>query len=164
MGKSVIALVVFAALFVGCGSKNEVTEILSPDRIYEKALVYTRENQLVEELETKAAITATLLNEVFPDRYKDENGIYFFVGIVSELNAKDFNKNYKILLNGMKPAKITKVKTSDDLYRLLPNVNRWGDYYLVEFPPTKAKKLVIDFSVYPYGKVTLSFRRPSIRR
>ncbi|WP_457596443.1 hypothetical protein [Hydrogenimonas sp.] len=162
--KSVTAAMVLAMLSLGgCGHKNEVSEIFSPDTIYEKALVYTREDQLVRELETKAAITATLLNEVFPDKYPYDKGVFFFVGVVTSLTLEDFKKNYHITLNGQKPLSITPVKTTDDLYRLIPNVNRWGKYFLIQFPPTRAKKLVIDFGVYPYGDLKLPFERPTRR-
>ncbi|WP_353662779.1 hypothetical protein [Hydrogenimonas sp. SS33] len=160
-----VAFFLFAALFLttGCSTKNEVTELFTPDKIYEKALVYTRQEQIVRDLETKAAIDATLLNEVFPREYPYDKGVFFFVGIVTDLDKEDFKKGYHITLNGMKPVKIEKVKESDDLYKLMPNVNSWGRYFVVTFPPTEAKKLVIDFGVDPYGSVQLPFQRPTRR-
>ncbi len=166
MGKktTIAAILAVVALLAGCSAKNEVTELFTPDRIYEKALVYTREDQIVRELETKAAVTATLLNEVFPDRYPDANGTYFFVGIVTDLTPEEVKKNYHILLDGRKPLSIEKVNEESALYKLMPNVNRWGKYFLVTFPPTKAKKLNLDFGIYPYGSVKLSFPRATRRR
>ena len=148
----------------GCGPKGEVSGLFEPDRIYEKALVYTREDQVVRGLETKAAISATLLNEIFPDRYVYGDGIYFFVGIVTELEIEDFKKNYHIRLNGEEAVSIEKVQKSDDLYKLMPNVNRWGKYFLVKFPPMTDQELTIDFGIYPYGSVLLTFERPQKRR
>ena len=148
----------------GCSSKNDMTEMFEPDRIYEKALVFTREDQIVRGLETKAAISATLLNEIFPDRYNYRDGIFFFVGIVTELDVEDFKKNYHIRLNGMEPLTIEKVDRTDDLYKLMPNVNRWGKYFLLKFPTTASNKLTIDFGIYPYGSVQLTFERPKKRR
>ncbi|WP_456450383.1 hypothetical protein [Hydrogenimonas sp.] len=164
MKTRLIALLLLLLALGGCSSKNEIAEMFTPDRIYEKALVYTREDQIVWELETMAAISATLLNEVFPERYPDEKGVYFFVGIVTQLDVEEFKKNYHITMNGQKPVSIEKVEPRDDLYKLMPNVNRWGKYFVVQFPPTTAKKLVIDFGIYPYGKVELAFQRPSKRR
>ena len=151
-------------VLAGCSARNEVSEIFQTDRIYEKALVFTREDQIVRELETKAAVTATLLNEVFPDRFSYKEGIFFFVGIVTELDVEHVKKNYHIRLNGMEPLTIKKVEKSEDLYKLMPNVNRWGKYFLVKFPPTSATKLTIDFGIYPYGSVLLVFERPKQRR
>jgi len=147
----------------GCSPKNQVTQLFEPDKIYEKALVYTREDQVVRGLETKAAITATLLNEVFPDRYSDDDGTFFFVGIVTELDVEEFKKNYHIRLNGMEPLSIEKVQETDDIYKLMPNVNRWGKYFIVKFPSTAATRLAIDFGIYPYGSVRLDFQRPKRR-
>ena len=159
-------LILFLTLLAlgGCSAKNDIAEIFTPDRIYDRALIYTREDQIIKELETKAAVSATLLNEVFPDRYRYDDGVYFFVGIVTQLDAEEFRKNYHITMNGEKPLAIEKVSSRDDLYKLIPTVNRWGKYFLVKFPPTSAKKLVIDFGIDPYGKVLLTFRRPTARR
>jgi len=162
--KFVLAALAVLLSLGGCSSKNEMTELFQPDRIYEKALVYTREDQVVRGLETKAAITATLLNEVFPDRYSYDDGIFFFVGIVTELDVEEFKKNYHIRLNGMEPLSIEKVKERDDIYKLMPNVNRWGKYFIVKFPSTAATRLTIDFGIYPYGSVRLAFQRPKKRR
>ncbi len=139
-------------------------EMFEPDRILEKALVYTREDQVVRGLETKVAISATLLNEVFPDRFSYKDGLFFFVGVVTELDVEDFRKNYHISMNGEKPLSIEKVSKTDDIYKLMPNVNRWGKYFIVKFPPTDASELVIDFGIYPYGSVRLTFQRPKRRR
>jgi hypothetical protein len=162
--KRFLGLFLVLVVMTGCSEKNEIAEMFTPDRIYEKALVYTREDQVVRELETMAAISATLLNEVFPDKYRYDDGVYFFVGIVTQLDVEEFKKNYHITMNGEKPLSIEKVDERSDLYKLMPNVNRWGKYFVVKFPPTPAKKLVIDFGIYPYGKVLLTFQRPSKRR
>ncbi|WP_201353384.1 hypothetical protein [Hydrogenimonas urashimensis] len=148
----------------GCSAKHGVSELFEPDRIYEKALVYTREDQVVRGLETKAAISATLLNEVFPDKYSYKDGIFFFVGIVTDLDVEEFKKNYHIRLNGMEPLSIQKVESTDDIYRLMPNVNRWGKYFIVKFPSISGTKYTIDFGIYPYGSVQLAFQRPTKRR
>ncbi len=144
----------------GCSAKNEMAQLFSHDPLYEKAVAYTREGQIVKELETKAAVSATLLNEIFPKKYSYDKGVYFFVGIVSPLDPEEIQKNYRITMNGESPLSIKRVDEEDTLYKLMPNVNRWGKYFLVTFPPTSAKRLTIDFGIYPYGSVKLTFQRP----
>jgi uncharacterized protein YcfL len=162
--KEILTLLSALFVLVGCSGKNGVSRMLEPDVIYEKALVYTREVQIIRSLETKASVSATLLNEVFPERYSYEKGIFFFVGVITDMKAKEFEKRYRITLNGDKPVKIEPVTRNDDLYILMPSVTRWGKYWIVAFPPQKAKKLVIDFGIDPYGSVALAFQRPMPRR
>jgi len=174
-------------LITGCGQKNEVTDLFRKDLLYDKALQYTRGAQVVRELETKAAITATLLNEVFPQRYPYEKGVYFFVGIVTDMNVKKFKSSYSLKLlasqplnpklaqkveeeekngtfKGFDPLSIEPQDDTSELYQMMPNVNRWGKYFLVKYPAVKDKKLVLKFSLYPYEPVTLPFVRATPRR
>ena len=150
-------------VWTGCSGRNQIEEMFAKDRLYEKALIYTREDQIVREFETKANVSATLLNELFPDRFRYDDGVYFFFGIVTDLSVEKIKKDYNLTMNGEEPVAIEKVKSDDDLYKLMPNVNRWGRYYLVKFPPDEAKKYVIKFSVYPYDPIELRFSRPSVR-
>lgn len=194
------ALIALAGLS-GCSHKNDVTDLFTKDRLYEKSLMYTREDQIVRSFETKAAIRATLLNEVFPKRYSDEKGTYFFVGIVTQLDPDEVKKNYHIVLKAPKktdlkpkktlreieeqakeamlklgkpteeakkkkvqelsPVSIRAIAEDNELYKLMPNVNRWGKYFLVTFPPTDAKRLPLEFGIYPYGTIELTFQRPT---
>ncbi|NPA29353.1 MAG: hypothetical protein GXO33_04125 [Epsilonproteobacteria bacterium] len=185
-------------LVTGCSQKNEVTDLFRKDLLYDKALQYTRGAQVVRELETKAAITATLLNEVLPDRYRYDDGVYFFVGIVTDMNVKKFKSSYSLKLiakqpldkklkeaikahkkenkelkergekaktfEGFDPVSIQPVDDTSELYQMMPNVNRWGKYFLVKYPAVKDKKLVLKFSLYPYEPVTLPFVRATPRR
>ncbi|WP_286336875.1 hypothetical protein [Hydrogenimonas cancrithermarum] len=164
MKKEILTLLTALFVLTGCSGKNEISQMLQPDVIYEKALVHTREAQIIRSFETKASISATLLNEVFPQRYSYEKGVFFFVGVITDMKAEEFKKRYHITLNGDEPVNIEPVTRNDDLYILMPSVTRWGKYWIVTFPPQKAKKFVIDFGIDPYGSVELAFQRPMPRR
>ena len=150
-----------AIILSGCAEKNGVTEIIQKDKIHEKALVYTKENQLVRSLETKATVTATLLNEVFPKRFEYDKGISFFVGVISNIPL-DLSKN--ITLDGKAPINVESVAQKDFLYVLMPGVNRWGNYYIVTFPSMKKKSFTLKLEIDPYGSVGLNFQRSTLRR
>ncbi len=160
------AAVGMAVLLGGCSSKSCKEGILQPDTIYEKALVNTREAQVVRSLETKASISATLLNEVFPARYSYDKGVYLFVGAITERKVPDekFPDFFHLKLNGMEPVSVEPVKRDNELYTLMPSVNRWGRYYIAVFPPSKAKSFKLTFGIDPYAPVVLTFQRPTPRR
>ncbi|WP_457592519.1 hypothetical protein [Hydrogenimonas sp.] len=153
-------------LLSGCSSKSCKEGILQPDTIYEKALVNTREAQVVRSLETKASVNATLLNEVFPEKYPYEKGVYMFVGVITDRKVPDdtFPDFFHLKLNGGTPLKIEAVHRGDELYELMPSVNRWGRYYVAVFPPSKAKLFTLTFGIDPYAPVELKFQRPTPRR
>ncbi len=153
-------------LFGGCSSKSCREGILQPDTIYEKALVNTREAQVVRSLETKASVSVTLLNEVFPKKYPYEKGVYMFVGVITDRKVPDdtFPDFFHIELNGAAPAGIETIHRGDELYELMPSVNRWGRYYLAVFPPSKAKVFKLTFGIDPYSPVVLKLQRPTPRR
>ncbi|WOE69260.1 hypothetical protein RZR97_09065 [Hydrogenimonas thermophila] len=159
--KKIFLFLGLAIVLAGCAEKNEVTEIIQKDKIHEKALVYTKENQLVRSLETKATVTATLLNEVFPKRFSYDKGISFFVGVISDIPL-DVSK--KITLSGKTPLNVESVGQKDFLYVLMPGVNRWGNYYIVTFPSMKAKTFTLKLEIDPYGPVSLNFQRSTLRR
>jgi len=152
---------VLATVLTGCSQKSEVSDIVKKDKIHEKALVYTKENQLVRSLETKATVTATLLNEVFPKRFSYDKGISFFVGVISDIPL-DLSKN--ITLNKNLPISVKSVGQKDFLYVLMPGVNRWGNYYIVTFPSMKDKSFTLKLKIDPYGPVSLNFKRSTLRR
>ena len=159
--KLAFLFLVLVTVLTGCSQKNEVSDIVKKDKIYEKALVYTKENQLVRSLETKATVTATLLNEVFPKRFSYDKGISFFVGVISDIPL-DLSKN--ITLDGKVPINVKSVGQKDFLYVLMPSVNRWGKYYIVTFPSIKDKSFTLKLEINPYGLVGLNFRRNTPRR
>ncbi len=167
MKKFLIFIAAGAVLFFGgCSSKSCKEGILQPDTIYEKALVNTREAQIVRSLETKASVNATLLNEVFAGKYPYDKGVYLFVGVITDRKVPDgkFPDFFHLKLNGLSPVSIEPIKMDNELYALMPSVNRWGRYYLAVFPPSKAKSFKLTFGIDPYAPVVLTFQRPTPRR
>jgi len=150
-----------AIVLSGCMKKSEIAKIIQRDKIYEKALIYTKENQLVSSLETKATITATLLNEVFPKRFKYDEGISFFVGVISDMPL-DLSKN--IFLDEKTPIGVRSIGQKDPLYILMPSVNRWGSYYIVTFPSINSRFFTLKLRVDPYDSIKLNFQRLTLRR
>ncbi len=167
MRKSSFLIITGAVLlFLGCSSKPCTQNILKPDIIYEKALVNTREVQIIKSLETKASINATLLNEVFAERYPYKKGVYFFIGVITDRKMPEdkFPDFLHFKLNGSPALNIEPIRRGDELYSLMPSVNRWGRYYVAEFAPQNGRIFKLTIGIDPYDPVVLTFQRPTPRR
>ena len=162
MRKRFIFLILgFALILAGCSGKNSVTDIVQKDKVQEKAMIFTKENQLIRSLETKATVTATLLNEVFPKRFSYDKGISFFVGVITDV---PLDVNESITLSGKTPISVDSVEKNDFIYTVMPGVNRWGKYYIVTFPSMKDRSFTLKLEIDPYGYIALKFNRSSLRR
>ncbi|WP_456322578.1 hypothetical protein [Hydrogenimonas sp.] len=161
---AIIGLLAAIPVLTGCSAKSGISQMIEPDTIYEKALVFTRQAQIVRSLETKASISVTLLNELFPKRYPYDKGIYLFVGVITDLKDVKFDDLCKLSLNGKKPLEVTPVDRKSRLYQVVPIVTKWGRYWVVRFPAQKSTKYIIDCEIDPYGSARLSLQRPTPRR
>lgn len=165
--KKVIALLPFATFLLGGCQTYSAFEALKKDDYYEKALLQTKSAQIINSLETKAKITATRLNPLYPDKYKD--GEYFYVGVYipDDYDKNDsaglFNKEYKLYLKGdggyMEPLSVNETikKEQNELYKKAPIKDNWSRYYTVSFAKQKTDALTLKlFS--PYGEALLNFQ------
>lgn len=166
MGLTKIVLSALALLLAGCSTPDNVIpdEVLSRDQQYEQALLFTKRAQLIQSFETKAAVTATLLNGAEPKRYSEEESLVFFVGLLLPGYRLDepLPEGYALRLNGNKPVKLTPVDRKDPLLLTMPLVNRWSRYYLATFVPSESPYALV-FENDRYGSVTLTFQSPTRR-
>ena len=159
-----------SAIFVlsGCHHYNAM-EMFKKDDSYEKAVLHTKSGQIVSSLETKAQITVTYLNPIYPNEYSDRD--YFFVGVYipNDYDSADkrglMNPNFKLLIKkeaDIAPSKITEItkKENDSLYKKMPLTDEWSRYYVVSFEKTKEDKTVLlTLKNISGGETVLSFQR-----
>lgn len=178
-----IAFTAFTAfMFIGCGAYNAL-DMFQKDKSYEKALLHTKNAQITNSLETKAKITATYLNPLYPSEYKDAE--YFFVGMYipddydSPKESGLFNKDYNLLMIDMrekvvalgdkevvqgyiKPLSVEPIikKEQNLLYKKMPHTDNWSRYYVVSFPKQQGTEpLNLKLKSNLYGEVLLNFPR-----
>ncbi|MGE4399728.1 MAG: hypothetical protein AB7D29_09435 [Campylobacterales bacterium] len=180
MTKGIATALCAALLFGGCQTYNAF-DMFKKDEHYEKALKETRNAQIINSMETKAKITATYLNPLYPSRYSDAE--YFFVGVYipDDYDKKEesglYNKDYSLsmtvaakkeelklgeqaALPSTVQAKIveTIVKLDqNELYKKMPHTDAWSRYYVVSFPKQEGNSALGLSFKGPDGAASLSF-------
>jgi len=168
MIKRLVAPILTVLVLSGCQTYNAF-DMFKKDDSYEKALIETKNAQIINSLETKAKLSATYLNPLYPSEYKDAE--YFFVGVYipddydSPKDAGLFNKEYKLVMKDIKgdiqPKNIEQIakKEQNKLYKQMPHTDTWSKYYIVSFPKQDgASALELKFKS-SYGEASLSFPR-----
>lgn len=163
-----IILLTFALIIAGCSSKNEgMLSYLNIDEQTEKALNYTKSAQIVNSLELRAKITATYLNPLYPDKYKD--GEYFFVGVYipgdyGKPKPEDVNRtDYRLVLkskDGNSSALSAEiVDKKSHFFKSMPHTDNWSRYYVVGFKGLKPKvyNMTLVLISEEYGTAQMDF-------
>jgi len=170
----VIFAILFSSIFTGCSvnmkdEANSAFKMFNKDKFYEKALIQTKSSQIINSLETRAKITATYLNKMYP-KYSDAE--YFLVGVYIVNDDDDpkkaglNNKNFKLVIDttDKKTKKIEQIEATvvesldsdSEIVKKMPLTDSWSRYYIVSFPMQKTEKIVLDYTS-EYGKATLRF-------
>lgn len=126
----------------GCGNKKDFADLLQGDVLYSDAVAYTKHATMNDGEKTVVTISITYLNQLFKDRYNEDE--YFLVGVDIEdgKNRLDPDGLY-LFLAGMEPLKVTKVDRSE--LKNLPMINSWSQYYRVSFAQTDLSNLPLSF-------------------
>lgn len=163
-----IAFAFLTFIFGGCASYNAF-DMFKKDEFYERALVVTKNAQIISSFETKAKISATHLNSLYPERYSDAD--YFFVGVYipddydKSQSAGLFNKEYVLSVKRhdgfVAPLKIEEIvkKEESELYKKMPHVDSWSRYYVVSFPKDEKGSAVVLSFRGAGGEALLSFSK-----
>ncbi|MGE4294474.1 MAG: hypothetical protein AB7E49_02095 [Campylobacterales bacterium] len=136
--------VALALLLSGCGRSAFFT--FTGSATYADALPHTQRGEIADRFESKALLTASYLNAIYPQDARYQDGEYFFVGLYID---KDFqgekaginNPLYNLTLNGQPYESALKVEENDELLKLMPLVNRWSRYYIVRFKTQPSHEL-----------------------
>lgn len=166
MIKKIGLFVIATLVFSGCQTYGAF-DVFKKDEQYELALLHTKNRQIINSLETKAKITATYLNPLYPSTYKDSE--YFFIGlyIPDDYDKKEsaglFNKDYKLLIKGIRediaPLNISEItkKEQNELYKKMPHTDNWSKYYIVSFPKQADEANLTLLLKSLYGETSLVF-------
>ncbi len=155
-----VVLILFVALFAGCFSKKKFAD-LNIDKVHELSIVNTRKAQINSCKNSKVIIVATYLNPIKISLLKNDKE-NFIVGIYidKQNQAKNLNPFYKILLNNDNEIDMIKKIDKDSIYmKMIPLVNKWADYYLIQFPKKDTKKLALVFQTNNGSKALLAFEK-----
>ena len=156
-----LAAAAASTLFVtGCGRPAFL--VFDRNSAYQEALGFTREGEVRNYFETKALVTATYMNPLDGERFKD--GEFFFVGLYID---DDFegekgglnNPFFRLTLNGEIPLEYYEVEEEDPMLKTMPLVNRWSRYYVVRFPETAEGALTLTLVHESTASVSLPFSK-----
>ena len=159
MKKIYLALITILLINTACSVKRG---FFSEDKLYQKALIHSKQGAIYNSLELKASIIATHLNS-FLKECKNCMSERFLVAIYISDDSSDKRKQgihntyYKLTMNGKEPISIKELSYDDDLIKLAPFRNRWAHYYVIDFPRDNQNKLKLKYESKSYGSTTLEF-------
>jgi len=158
MGKLLLYTFIFLS-FIGCSQKIALKD-LDMSKAHELSIVNTRKAQLLSSNGAKVIIVATYLNPINVD-FVDSDKENFLIGIYNASeNSNGANPLYKITLNkSVNLESIKKIDPKSKYLKIIPLVNKWADYYLLEFPRQDSKKLVLSFENSEHAKALLNFEK-----
>jgi hypothetical protein len=138
----VLPCVLIALSLIGCGRSAFFD--FTGSAAYAEALPHTKRGEIVDRFESKALISASYLNAIYPDNAEYNATETFLIGlyIANDFSAKAKsglnNPNYSLALNGKKYLSAEIVDKNSVLLKLMPLVNRWNKYYIVRFAASDA--------------------------
>ena len=164
--KKTVFFIVAAALLIGCG-RSAFFDFTS-SATYAKALPYTKRGEITDQFESRALISASYLNAIYPDDKKYAAQDTFLIGLYI---ANDFDKSksginnpfYKLTLNKQPYSKAELLDKNSELIKLMPLINRWSKYYIVAFDKNESfSKLTLELA-YPEANQSAALAYEAIR-
>jgi hypothetical protein len=158
-----LPFVLIAFALIGCGRSAFFD--FTGSAAYAEALPHTKRGEIVDRFESKALISASYLNAIYPDN-KDYNAAEtFLIGlyIANDFSAKERaglnNPNYSLALNGEKYLNVEIVDKNSVLLKLMPLINRWNKYYIVRFAKTSETLNLTLYESDANLSATISFQK-----
>ncbi len=138
------AALLLAFFLAGCGQSAFIG--FTGSSSYIDALPHTQRAELTDRFESKALLSATYLNATHPDEPAYQGYESFFVGLYIHDDFRGdqagiHNPLFQLSLNDTNATQVEAVDRNDPLLKLMPLVNRWSRYYIVQFPTQSATRL-----------------------
>jgi len=123
-------LVLFLTLLIlsGCTHKNAFSNF-DMDLDQQLSLQYHKKIKLTKNNQTLGTFSAIYLNEIYPNKYNENEYFYVYIYLKESKNIEDI----KMLLNKKSPLKIEKLNHDNKFSKLTNERNKWSTYYLVSF-------------------------------
>jgi hypothetical protein len=155
-----------ALSLIGCGRSAFFD--FTGSAAYAEALPHTKRGEIVDRFESKALISASYLNAIYPNNAEYNATETFLIGlyIANDFSAKNKsglnNPNYSLTLNGARRISAEVVDKNNALLKLMPLVNRWNKYYIVRFAVTPAPLNLTLSESDTNQSATISFLKPNL--
>ncbi|MCW8837558.1 MAG: hypothetical protein OQJ77_01580 [Thiovulaceae bacterium] len=121
-----VYILLFFLFISGCSSKNAFYNF-DMDKHQQLSAQSFKRIKLTNGEEVIGTFSSIYLNEVYPDRYN--NNEYFFVYVY----LKDSTKKYNIKLNSNDSLKIKELYYDNRFSRLISERSKWNRYYLISY-------------------------------
>ncbi|MEA3353482.1 MAG: hypothetical protein U9Q33_06685 [Campylobacterota bacterium] len=140
--RNLIALIAIVLLMYGCKSRSAVSVFTNKDSMYAQNMQYTKLAKIIKKNDVEVLITATYINPSEPFTLNNTTQKFILAAYYTNENSN----SGVFTLNGKNYIKKELINQKDDLYRSIPLMNRWAQYYLYTFKEIKEDKLIIKFS------------------
>ncbi|MDR3347373.1 MAG: hypothetical protein LBN32_02030 [Helicobacteraceae bacterium] len=155
-----LATMIMAAVLAGCGGRSAFFDFTG-SAAYAEAIAHTKSGAITDRFESKALLSASYLNAIYPNRYSGDETFLVGLYITNDFQREKSGINnpmYSLALNDRKYIGVETVDKNDDLLKLMPMINRWSKYYIVRFEPSEKLDLTLS-EADTNRSVTLSFSK-----
>lgn len=156
----IISLMIVVLFFLGCSTK--VNKYAKPsDILHEQALTSTQKLVIKKDGITKAYVTVTHLNQIKQNVIEiDDETESFLVSVYipTEDKKRDFYDIASVKVNGVLETCITPLKNDNPILKIIPFVNPWSTYLLLEtLKQRDVRGVALEIEIDGIGGVKLSF-------
>ena len=122
----------FLLFLSGCSYQNAFSKF-NMNKEEELLAANTQSAKIESEEGINGVFTAIYLNNIYKDKYQNED--MFFISVY----MKDKNIKYGFMLNKLNSLKIEKIENLNEFTALMRTKEKWNTYYLVSFKSTEKK-------------------------
>lgn len=124
--KYFFASLFFILLLNSCATKSAFSKF-DMDKEQELTASVLQSSKITSPEGLQGVISAVYLNEIYPDRFKNNENFYLYFYL------KNDKSDFKIKLNGVSSTSVKKLPFDNEFSHLVLTDNDWNKYYLVEF-------------------------------
>lgn len=150
--KIFLAPLAFVLLFSSCADKTAFSRFEMSNE-QELAASSLQSSKIVSGENVDGVFSSIYLNEIYPERFQDEESFYLFLYLKTE------KENFNITLNGKAPIKIEKLPHANEFSHLVSIENEWNNYYFVSFKKDSQSELNLQLESGPFSSAVLKYQK-----